>query len=91
MLGLRRSAELISQHRSKLAPDAGKPLTVPALFSGDEFDVGAAWGRGAIAQAPSHIPQYRGSGILPGCGHWSQQERPEEVNAALIEFLAELD
>jgi pimeloyl-ACP methyl ester carboxylesterase len=24
---------------------------------------------------------------LTGCGHWTQQERPAEVNAALIEFL----
>jgi pimeloyl-ACP methyl ester carboxylesterase len=26
--------------------------------------------------------------LLPGCGHWIQQERPDEVNAALLEFLA---
>jgi pimeloyl-ACP methyl ester carboxylesterase len=24
---------------------------------------------------------------LTDCGHWTQQERPAEVNAALIEFL----
>jgi pimeloyl-ACP methyl ester carboxylesterase len=24
---------------------------------------------------------------LPGCGHWMQQERPEQVNRLLIEFL----
>ena len=23
----------------------------------------------------------------PGCGHWTQQERPDEVNEALLEFL----
>jgi pimeloyl-ACP methyl ester carboxylesterase len=28
--------------------------------------------------------------ILPGCGHWTQQERPDEVNAALLEFLGRL-
>jgi len=22
--------------------------------------------------------------LLPGCGHWTQQERPDEVNAALV-------
>jgi pimeloyl-ACP methyl ester carboxylesterase len=27
--------------------------------------------------------------ILEGAGHWIQQERPEEVNAALIAFLRE--
>jgi pimeloyl-ACP methyl ester carboxylesterase len=25
--------------------------------------------------------------MLPGCGHWTQQERPNEVNAAIIEFV----
>ena len=28
--------------------------------------------------------------ILPGCGHWTQQERPEAVNAALLKFLSGL-
>lgn len=28
--------------------------------------------------------------VLEGAGHWLQQERPEQVNAALLEFLAEL-
>ena len=26
--------------------------------------------------------------ILDGCGHWIQQERPDEVNALLLEWLA---
>jgi epoxide hydrolase A/B len=28
--------------------------------------------------------------MLPGCGHWTQQERPAEVNAAMIDFLRSL-
>jgi pimeloyl-ACP methyl ester carboxylesterase len=28
--------------------------------------------------------------MLPGCGHWTQQERGSEVNAALIAFLREV-
>jgi pimeloyl-ACP methyl ester carboxylesterase len=28
--------------------------------------------------------------ILPGCGHWTQQERAAEVNAAMIGFLRDL-
>jgi pimeloyl-ACP methyl ester carboxylesterase len=27
---------------------------------------------------------------LPGCGHWLQQERPEEINRLLLEFLSSL-
>ena len=33
------------------------------------------------------LPQLRGTILLPGCGHWTQQERPAEVNAAMIDFL----
>ena len=29
--------------------------------------------------------------MLKGCGHWTQQERPLEVNAAIISFLKELE
>ena len=25
--------------------------------------------------------------LLPGCGHWTQQERPAEVSEAMIGFL----
>jgi pimeloyl-ACP methyl ester carboxylesterase len=28
--------------------------------------------------------------LVPGAGHWIQQERPNEVNDLLIEFLASL-
>ncbi len=73
-----------------LAGQAGQPLAVPARFIGGEFDIATAWGREAIGRAGEHIPQYRGSLIVEGCGHWIQQERPAETNAALIEFLAGL-
>jgi pimeloyl-ACP methyl ester carboxylesterase len=36
-------------------------------------------------------PQLWRGVILSGCGHWTQQERPAEVSAALIEFIRELD
>jgi pimeloyl-ACP methyl ester carboxylesterase len=25
--------------------------------------------------------------LLPGCGHWTQQEQPDDVNAELLDFL----
>ncbi|MGW4895984.1 alpha/beta fold hydrolase [Kitasatospora sp. NPDC004240] len=36
-------------------------------------------------------PRLHRSVLLPGCGHWTQQERPAEVTAALAEFAASLD
>ncbi len=31
-----------------------------------------------------------GINLISGCGHWTQQEKPEDVNAALIGFLRTL-
>ena len=33
------------------------------------------------------LPNLKQRLIIDGAGHWIQQERPEEVNAALIAFL----
>ena len=38
----------------------------------------------------NHVPQLRGTIMLSGCGHWTQQERASEVNNALIDFLRQL-
>ncbi len=36
------------------------------------------------------IPNLQLPAFIPHCGHWTQQEKPDEVNAALIEFLGGL-
>ena len=75
---------------NELEPMAGKPLTVPALHISGEFDVVRGWALESIARAPERIPNYLGTKVFAGCGHWTQQERPHEVNAAIIEFLRSL-
>jgi pimeloyl-ACP methyl ester carboxylesterase len=35
----------------------------------------------------SFATDLRGVHVLRGCGHWTQQERPAEVNALLIPWL----
>ena len=45
---------------------------------------------GAIDSMKETMPGLRRAVLLPGCGHWTQQERPDEVNRELLEFLAEL-
>jgi pimeloyl-ACP methyl ester carboxylesterase len=63
-------------------------ITQPALFIAGEHD-------GVIAMANPEgmrpfVPDLRKLVILPGAGHWIQQERPVEVNAELISFLNSL-
>jgi len=37
------------------------------------------------------IPSLQQTLILPGCGHWTQQERPSAVNTAMLGFLQTLE
>lgn len=67
-----------------------RPIEVPALFVGGDRDGPTLWGGRAIERFGTTLPALRGSHILTGCGHWTQQERPAEVNGLLVEFLASL-
>ena len=73
-----------------LAAFRHQPIGVPALFVGGEKDGPVIWGAAAIARFGETLPDLRGQHILSGCGHWTQQERPEEVNELLLGFLAEV-
>jgi pimeloyl-ACP methyl ester carboxylesterase len=43
-----------------------------------------------IPNLSKFVPELRGTIMLPGCGHWTQQERAAEVNTAMMEFLGSL-
>ncbi|MEU2915358.1 alpha/beta fold hydrolase [Streptomyces massasporeus] len=75
------------------APWQGAVVSPPALYVyGDRDLVPAIPGTPElIERLPELLPDLRrGPLVLPGCGHWTQQERPAEVNEALIGFLTEL-
>jgi len=82
----------IDRNWELLAPYAGALVTVPALYVAGDQDLVVRF-RGMDQLLPNlakFIPNLRGSLMLPGCGHWTQQERPREVNDALIRFLKSL-
>jgi pimeloyl-ACP methyl ester carboxylesterase len=64
-------------------------ITPPALYIGGELDlvVNGPGTREYLPKMAERIPNLRRTVLLPGCGHWTQQERPAEVNAELIDFL----
>lgn len=70
-----------------LQPWRGLPIGVPSLFIGGEVDGPTRWGGHAISRFPTTLPELRGSHILPGCGHWLQQERADDVNQLLVDWL----
>ena len=71
-----------------LADLDGSPLTQPSLFIGGTLDASTTWMADAIDAYPATLPALVSSHLLDGCGHWLQQERPEEVNQLLTSWLA---
>ena len=66
------------------------PIKQPSLFIGGELDASTTWMADAIDAYPTTLPGLSASHLLEGCGHWIQQERPEEVNGLLIDWLRSL-
>jgi pimeloyl-ACP methyl ester carboxylesterase len=82
----------IDRNWELLAPFADVKVTVPALFvAGDRDMVVALPGMDQhLASLKQFVPALRDIKMLPGCGHWTQQERATEVNAAIIDFARSL-
>ncbi|MCT2558532.1 alpha/beta hydrolase [Tsuneonella sp. YG55] len=68
----------------------GKRIEQPSLFIGGDRDP-ATFLFGAVADPVAMMrnfaPRVEGH-ILEGVGHWTQQERPQEVNRLLLDWLA---
>ncbi|NEB74833.1 alpha/beta hydrolase [Streptomyces sp. SID14478] len=71
-----------------LAAYDGAPITQPSLFVGGARDASTTWLSDAIEAYPKTLPGLVASHVLDGTGHWLQQERPDEVNRLLVEWLA---
>lgn len=70
----------------------GRKIEQPALFIGGSKDPAFNLaGRGdPMAIMKKEVTDLRVADVLEGCGHWTQQERPDEVNARLIPWLKSL-
>ena len=67
----------------------GKKIEQPALFVAGDRDV-VPFNEATETAMRAMVPNLREVKILPGVGHWTQQEAPEAVNEALIGFLKSL-
>ena len=66
-------------------------ITVPTTFiAGTNEPVLQMFGDRAIDRMREYVDDLRGVHLIEGAGHWVQQERPAEVNAALVQFLHSL-
>jgi pimeloyl-ACP methyl ester carboxylesterase len=74
----------------EMAPFRGAHITVPACFVAGDRDLVILMNQEIYEGMPAEVPDLRVNRLLPGCGHWTQQERPAEVNEAMLAFLGEV-
>lgn len=67
-------------------------VTVPALFVAGKRDVVVANAMAGplLDMQATMVPDLRDMVMIDGAGHWVQQEAPDAVNTALVEFLSGL-
>jgi pimeloyl-ACP methyl ester carboxylesterase len=63
---------------------------MPVGFLTGSLDAVASMMPGAVETMTATLPDFRGGTSVAGAGHWVQQESPEETNAALLRFLADV-
>ena len=67
---------------------AGRRITIPATFIAGARDWGIHQVPGALARMQGQAcADFRGLHLVPGAGHWVQQEAPEAVARLLLDFL----
>lgn len=64
-------------------------MTMPSFFIAGEKD-GVVANRAGVDAQKDMLPNFKGTVMIPEVGHWTQQEAPEEFNAALLGFLNSL-
>jgi len=71
------------------APWSGARVQVPALYVVGDRDVVYHFPGGGpdmVKNLSQFVPGLKQAVVLEGCGHWTQQERPGEVNRLLLNF-----
>ena len=65
----------------------GLKIQQPALFIAGANDGVIKFMAKALEQLPTTVPGLKKTLLVPDSGHWIQQQRAAEVNAAILEFL----
>ena len=62
-------------------------ITQPALFVAGEKDGVIMLAADALKNMPRYVTNLKVNQLIPGIGHWTQQEAPAVVNTLMIDFI----
>jgi len=71
----------------ELTEGTPKTISQPAMFVAGEKDGVIVMAGEALKLMPERVPDLRINELIPGVGHWTQQEAPDAVNDAILRFL----
>ncbi len=73
---------------AEMQSHAGRTIDMPACYIAGAADWGMHQRPGALQRMRSLCTDWRGLHVVPGAGHWVQQEQPEATLRLLRDFLA---
>ncbi|MDA2944223.1 MAG: alpha/beta hydrolase [Actinomycetota bacterium] len=71
-------------------PIGATPLTMPTFFIAGDLDPVILGRPGYVERMDDDLPNHRDTVLLPGIGHWVQQEDPDGFNRVLLGWLDSL-
>lgn len=77
----------LNRNWSDLAFAQDRKIEVPALYIVGDKDPVRNYTAGGAAELARWAPKLKDSVVVEGAGHWIQQERPDEINRRLVDFL----
>lgn len=91
--GMRGPINYYRNHDLHWQQTEGAPMEIhqPAMFIAGTADGVVMMAAAAIEMMPHFVKDLRINKMIPGIGHWTQQEAPEAVNETILEFLSSID
>ena len=71
----------------ELTRSAPEQIRQPAMFVAGERDGVVVMAAEALKKMPERVTDLRINRLIPGIGHWTQQEAPAIVNEEMLRFL----
>ena len=90
--GMRGPLNYYRNHDLTWEMTEGAPTEIhqPAMFVAGDRDGVIMMAAQALQDMPKHVKDLRTNRLIPGIGHWTQQEAPQAVNEEMLKFLREV-